>query len=69
MTVLQVKEEEVASNFSELVQTLLKDPEERRDFFLVSSVMCTTRTTEELNTSDNVTCFYRSLYIKLFCHI
>ncbi|XP_047430709.1 zinc finger protein 11-like [Mugil cephalus] len=33
-TVDNVKEEEVAINFSELVQTLLKDPEERQDFFL-----------------------------------
>ncbi|XP_037617223.1 zinc finger protein 599-like isoform X2 [Sebastes umbrosus] len=28
------QEEEVVSNFLELIQTLLKDPEERRDFFL-----------------------------------
>ncbi|XP_035501793.2 zinc finger protein 420-like isoform X2 [Scophthalmus maximus] len=29
------EEEEVAVNFLELIQTLIKDPEERRDFFLV----------------------------------
>lgn len=36
-SILQIKEseEEVAANFLELIQTLLKDPEERRDFFSV----------------------------------
>lgn len=29
------KEEEVAVNFLELIQNLLKDPEERQDFFSV----------------------------------
>ncbi len=38
MPILQMKEseeEEIAVKFLELIQTLLKDPEERRDFFLV----------------------------------
>lgn len=38
MPILQMtepEEEEVVVNFLELIQTLLKDPEERRDFFLV----------------------------------
>uniref|UniRef100_A0A3B4YNK8 C2H2-type domain-containing protein n=1 Tax=Seriola lalandi dorsalis TaxID=1841481 RepID=A0A3B4YNK8_SERLL len=35
MPILQMKEEEeVAGNFLELIQILVKDPEERRDFFL-----------------------------------
>lgn len=38
LPILQMKEseeEEMAVNFLELIQSLLKDPEERRDFFLV----------------------------------
>lgn len=37
MPILQMKEseDEIAVNFLELIQTLLKDPEVRQDFFLV----------------------------------
>lgn len=47
MPVLQIEEteeEEAADHFLELIQTLLKDPEEREDFFLVMQyylhIMC-----------------------------
>lgn len=38
LILLQIKEsgEEIAVQFLELIQTLLKDPEARQDFFLVS---------------------------------
>lgn len=52
MSISQVKEsrEQVAVNFLDLIHTLLKDPEERRDFFLVRQLS---------NSTVNVTFHYR----------
>lgn len=63
--ILQIKEsgEEVAGNFLELIQMLLKDPEARQDFFMVRHYhlhLCGANVSFHYNNQAvNDTCYYK----------